>query len=66
MEEVFKVLDKKIVNYFLDNNIDEEEEAEIVDIPTEYKQLVREGYIPGKLPQDAFKDVIDLIIKRPK
>ena len=60
MEEVFKLVDKKVVNYLLDNNINEEEEADIVDIMTEYKQLVRDGCIPAKHPQEVFKDVVDL------
>ena len=57
MEDSFKELDKKVVSYLLDNNINEEDEA---DIMTGYKQLVRDGYIPAKHPQEAFKDVIDL------
>ena len=43
MDEVFKLLDQKVVKYLLDNNINEAEEADIVDIMTEYKQLVRDG-----------------------
>ena len=60
MDEVFKLLDQKVVKYLLDNNINEEEEADIVDIMTEYKQLVRDVHIPLKHPQRAFRDVIDL------
>ena len=58
--ETFKLVDKRVVEYLLDNNISDEEEADIVDVMTEYKNLVIEGHIPLKSVGKAFRDIIDL------
>ena len=54
------MFDHKVVNYLEDEQISDKESNDIIDILVEYKQLVRDKYIPAKHPQDAFKDVIDL------
>ena len=46
--------------YLEDENISDKESKDIIDILVEYKQLVRDGYIPTKDPQEAFRDVVDL------
>jgi len=56
----FDELDHKVVMYLEDENISDKESKDIIDILVEYKQLVRDGYIPAKHPQEAFKDVVDL------
>ena len=60
MEDAFDELDHKVVMYLEDENISDNESKAIIDILVEYKQLVRDGYIPAKHPQEAFKDVVDV------
>ena len=57
-------LDQKVLTY-LKNGVasgqfSRKEGNEIAAILKEYKQLVKDGYIQNKPPQDAFKDVLDL------
>ena len=56
----FDLVDKRVVDYLLDNNISDEEEADILDVMTEYKNLVIEGKSPLKSVGKAFRDIIDL------
>ena len=60
MEDPFDVMDHKVVMYLEAEHISDKESKDIIDILVEYKQLVRDGYIPAKHPQKAFKDVVDL------
>ena len=57
-------LDQKVLTYvkngMASGQLSRKEGNEIATILKEYKQLVKDGHIPGKLPQDAFKDVLDL------
>ena len=51
----FDELDHKVVMYLEDENISDKESKDIIDVLVEYKQLVRDGYIPTKDPQEAFR-----------
>ena len=58
--DVFKIVDRRVVEYLLDNDISKEEEAELVDVMTTYKNLVIAGEIPLKSVGKTFRDIMDL------